>query len=95
MTRRRGLVLLLALVVLAAPAAAAASVPDPTWIGGLYDGADGDELVALVWDQSPAIDPPALVVAAPLDGPAPRPAARAAAGGSRVASAGSRAPPAA
>ena len=89
MTRRQGLVLLLALVVLAAPAAAAASVPDPTWIGGFYDGADGDELVALVWDQSPAIDAP------PLDGPAPRPAARAAAGGSRAAPAGSRAPPAA
>ena len=42
------------LVAVAAPVAAASYVPDPTWIAGLYDGADGDELVALVWDQSPA-----------------------------------------
>lgn len=27
---------------------AAASVPDPTWIAGVYDGADGDEVLALV-----------------------------------------------
>jgi hypothetical protein len=65
MTRRRWLRLSLTLVVLGAPVAAAASVPDPSWIGGLYDGADGDELVALVWDQSPGLEASAVVIARP------------------------------
>jgi len=45
-----------------------------TWIGGLYDGGDGDEAAALVWDHGSAVVPAgiallailaALVVAAP------------------------------
>jgi hypothetical protein len=71
MKLRRALLLVLALVAAAAPAAAACSIPDPTWIGGVYDGADGDEIVALIWDQTPATSSPTPIsprlVAAPLD----------------------------
>jgi hypothetical protein len=53
----------LVLVALLAPVMAAANVPDPTWIPGMYDGADADEILALVWDETPAIAaiPPALL----------------------------------
>ncbi|HKB26381.1 MAG TPA: hypothetical protein VKG64_15195 [Methylomirabilota bacterium] len=95
MTRRRWLRLSLTLVVLGAPVAAAASVPDPSWIGGLYDGADGDELVALVWDQSPGLEASAVVIAPPPSAASPPPAAGATAGGACATSAVSRAPPAA
>jgi hypothetical protein len=52
-----------ALVALLAPVLAAANVPDPTWIPGMYDGGDADEILALVWDETPAIAAiaPALV----------------------------------
>ena len=30
-------------------------VPDPTWIAGLYDGADADEILLLIWDGTPAV----------------------------------------
>jgi hypothetical protein len=89
----RGLAALLLLVVLLAPMLAAANVPDPTWIGGLYDGDDGDEILALVWDGTPAVvaAPPVLcaprcaaVGTAPAVASAPPPLAGAAA---------SRAPP--
>ncbi len=53
--RRAGFVTVFVALVVLAPVIAAADVPDPTWIGGFYDGADGDELGALVWDQSPAL----------------------------------------
>jgi len=51
------------LVALLAPMLAAANVPDPTWIPGMYDGGDADEVLALVWDGTPAVaaDAPALV----------------------------------
>src|SRR5262249_34280241 len=32
------------------PVIAFASSPDPTWIGGIYDGADGDDIVMLVYE---------------------------------------------
>ena len=53
----------LVLAALLAPMLAAANVPDPTWIPGLYDGGDADEILALVWDGTPAVatDPPALL----------------------------------
>jgi len=53
----------LVLVALLAPMLAAANVPDPTWIAGVYDGGDADEILALVWDGTPAVaaDPPALL----------------------------------
>src|SRR2546427_1765762 len=53
--RRAGFVTVFVALVVLAPVIAAADVPDPTWIGGVYDGAGGDELGALVWDQSPAL----------------------------------------
>ncbi len=53
----------LVLVALLAPLVAAANVPDPTWIAGLYDGADADEILLLIWDGTPAVavTPPALL----------------------------------
>ena len=89
----RLLLLVLALIAVAAPAASAALVPDPTWIGGFYDGADGDEILLLVWDGAPAAvgSPPALC------GPAATtlaPAARGKSVAARLAcAADSRAPP--
>lgn len=68
------------LVVLLAPTLAAANVPDPTWIAGMYDGGDADEILTLVWDGAPglAAHPPALLepqavvlVSSPLVAPAP------------------------
>jgi hypothetical protein len=52
----------LVLAALVAPALAAANVPDLTWIAGVYDGGDGDEILALVWDGTPAVvvTPPVL-----------------------------------
>lgn len=43
---------LLALILL--PAIAFASPPDPSWIAGIYDGADGDDIVSLVYATSAA-----------------------------------------
>jgi len=43
---------LLALILL--PAIAFASPPDPSWIAGIYDGADGDDIVNLVYETSAA-----------------------------------------
>src|SRR5262249_31479641 len=45
--RRRVLVPLILLVVAALPAFAYASPPDPSWIPGLYDDADYDDVVGL------------------------------------------------
>src|SRR5215475_3650238 len=42
----------LALILL--PAIAFASPPDPSWIAGIYDGADGDDIVSLVYETSAA-----------------------------------------
>jgi hypothetical protein len=36
------------------PAIAFASPPDPSWIAGIYDGADGDDIVSLVYETSAA-----------------------------------------
>src|SRR5207244_13582410 len=66
---RSGFVTVFVALVVLAPVIAAADVPDPTWIGGFYDGADGDELGALVWDQSPAL--PFDIVTLALPSPAP------------------------
>jgi hypothetical protein len=48
---------LVALVVLAiAPIVVATNVPDLTWLaGGVYDAGDADEILSLVWDQTPAV----------------------------------------
>ena len=36
------------------PAVAFARPPDPSWIAGIYDGADGDDIVSLVYDTAVA-----------------------------------------
>jgi len=54
--------LLLVAIVALAWFTAAAIVPDPTWIGGLYDGADGDEAAALVWERAHATAPGVVAV---------------------------------
>jgi len=41
---------ILALILL--PAVAFASPPDPSWIAGIYDGADGDDIVTLVYETA-------------------------------------------
>jgi len=55
--RQRLVALVVALAAVLAPMMAALIVPDPTWIGGLYDGGDGDEAATLVWDHSAALVP--------------------------------------
>ena len=55
--------MLLLTVALCAPIMAASMLPDPTWIGGFYDDADEDALLALVWDQSPGLAPGVLPLA--------------------------------
>jgi len=44
--------IVLALILL--PTLAFASPPDPSWVAGFYDGADGDEVVSLVYETSAA-----------------------------------------
>ena len=60
MIPRSPVVALLVLVLSAVGALAHASPPDPSWIGGLYDAADGDDAVLAVTglDQAPPL--PAL-----------------------------------
>ena len=62
MDRRRALLLLVALALFLGPVVGATIVPDPTWIAGVYDGGDGDE-VAILLDNTPGIVP---VVTVPL-----------------------------
>jgi len=63
--RRPTIVFALALVALLAPMLAAANVPDPTWILGIYDGGDADEILALVWDGTPGLAAQAPVLLEP------------------------------
>lgn len=62
MDRRRALLWFLLVTLLIGPVASATIVPDPTWIAGVYDGGDGDE-VAILWEHTPGIVP---VVTVPL-----------------------------
>ena len=41
-------------VLILLPTIAFASPPDPSWIAGIYDGADGDDIVSLVYETSAA-----------------------------------------
>jgi hypothetical protein len=45
-------IVFVAMVLALIPVLAAASPPDPAWIGGIYDAADGDEIVTLIGDQA-------------------------------------------
>jgi hypothetical protein len=44
--------IIVALILL--PAIAFAKPPDPSWIAGIYDGTDGDDIVSLVYDTAVA-----------------------------------------
>jgi hypothetical protein len=57
--------LLIAATLILLPAIAFASPPDPLWIAGIYDGADGDDLVTLVYETA-AFHPAVLAYVAPL-----------------------------
>lgn len=70
----RLIAVVLAITASIAPVVAASMVPDPTWIGGFYDGADGDELATLNWDRAAAVPVAAEPPARPTTwGPAPPP----------------------
>jgi hypothetical protein len=71
--RSRSLVLLIAPLLLAQallPALAWASAPDPSWVSGVYDDADYDDVVVLVTSASgaPAASPPDARPGLPLLG---------------------------
>ena len=61
------------LTLLALVPFAQASPPDPLWIPGLYDGADGDDAIQAITDGSgvrmPANEAPALVAPEPSTTP--------------------------
>ena len=63
--QRHAVLLVLVAALFLAPVAGAAMVPDPTWIGGMYDGGDGDEVAILVWDLTSGIVPTVVVPPAP------------------------------
>src|SRR5215831_208000 len=46
--------LLIALALMLLPPLAFASPPDPSWVAGFHDGADGDDIVSLVYETSAA-----------------------------------------
>lgn len=46
------ILLLLILPLVAAKPLAFASPPDPLWLAGVYDGADGDDVVTLILDRA-------------------------------------------
>ncbi len=48
---RRWWIVFVAMVLALIPVIAAASPPDPAWIRGIYDAADGDQIVTLIADQ--------------------------------------------
>jgi hypothetical protein len=51
------------------PVIAAASPPDPAWIGGIYDAADGDEIVTLIDDQAGGTGVEGYAIGRPLQLP--------------------------
>lgn len=69
----RPLLLVWLVVLIAAPIAAAVLVPDPSWVGGVYDSGDSDAVVQLLWDLAGGIVP---IVALPAALPGSRHDAR-------------------
>lgn len=63
MPSRSAALLLLGRLLLSASLLCAATLPDPTWIAGLYDSGDEDTTLKLVWEQASAVTasaPPSL-----------------------------------
>ena len=65
----RPLVFLALLFIVWAPLVAATIVPDPTWIAGLYDAADGDEIAIVLGDLSATPPPGVIIVSSSAPGP--------------------------
>ena len=57
MTRRFGALIVLVGVMVALTPLAYASPPDPSWIRGLYDGADFDDIVVLLTSGTGVVEP--------------------------------------
>lgn len=55
-SQNRGISVLLLIVpvLILLPPLAFASPPDPLWVAGFYDGADGDDVVSLIYETSAA-----------------------------------------
>jgi hypothetical protein len=54
---RACLIVLISAVLAAIPTLAHASPPDPTWIPGIYDDADFDDVVGLVTSATALVEP--------------------------------------
>jgi hypothetical protein len=67
MQSRHAVALLVILALGLASALAHASPPDPTWIGGVYDGGDGDDAVLVLTSADLANDGAAVEPAARFD----------------------------
>ena len=57
--------LAIAAALILLPAIGFASPPDPSWIAGIYDGADGDDIVTLIYETAGS-NPAVLAYAATL-----------------------------
>ena len=66
MSARRTLVLLLLVCLFSLTPLAYASPPDPTWVDGLFDGDDGDDVVTAISWAAWAVELAPLAVTTPL-----------------------------
>jgi hypothetical protein len=66
MSPRRALVLLLLVCLFGLSPLAYASPPDPMWIDGIFDDADGDDVVTAISWAAWAVELDPLAVVAPL-----------------------------
>ena len=71
MDRRRLFLLVLTAWQLVAPVVGAAMVPDPTWIGGVFDNGDGDE-VAILWERTAGVVAAVTLLLVPVGVSLPR-----------------------
>jgi hypothetical protein len=85
--------LLLAVLAFSASFIASASLPDQTWVGGLYDGADDDTVLLLVWEQCPGLPAMAIMVPSPAVAEIVAPAAHSSHVARHIVLRQSRAPP--
>lgn|SRR5262245_44602438 len=58
--------ILLVVVLGALPPLAHASVPDPTWIAGIYDAADFDDVIVLITSATGDVSPAQVADLAPI-----------------------------
>ncbi len=65
------LVLLLVVCLFSATPLAYASPPDPSWIEGIYDAADGDDVIVSIWGAGWSVTLDPLACLAPLLAAAP------------------------